>query len=213
VIRDPIQTDLSDQPIQAEAIERAQWVPADCFRIADLGEVFPRSAPLVLDLGCGDGSFLIELARRHPEQNFLGTERMAGRVEKVCKRIARHRLENARVLRLESHYVVRWLLPATCAETIYVLHPDPWPKRAHHERRLVQAPFMEAVLRVLRSGGELRVKTDDKPYFLWMEKVFAAWPQFERIEWEEPADWPKTDFERDYIAKGMPIYRARLRKL
>jgi tRNA (guanine-N7-)-methyltransferase len=195
------------------AAERAQWIPEDYFREARIDEIFPNpAAPLELDLGCGDGNFFAELAKRHPDHNFLATERLMGRVEKVAKQIARGGLKNARVLRLESHYVLRWLLPPRCASVIYVLHPDPWPKRVHHDRRLIQAEFMEAVHRVLIEGGEFLVKTDDKPYYQWMEKVFAASLGFERIKWNEPEDWPKTDFERDFVAKGLPIYSARLRK-
>lgn len=195
------------------AVERTQWIPEDYFREARIEEIFENpGSPLELDLGCGDGSFLVELAKRHPDRNFLATERLMGRVEKVAKKIARAGLNNARVLRLESHYVLRWLLPPGCASVIYVLHPDPWPKRIHHDRRLIQAEFMEAVHRVLADGGELRVKTDDKPYYQWMEKVFATCPQFERLDWIEPEDWPKTDFELDFVAKGLPIYSARLRK-
>jgi tRNA (guanine-N7-)-methyltransferase len=201
----------SDQAF-LDAVARAEWVPVDYFKEANPDEVFGRLAPLELDLGCGDGSFLIEMARRHPERNFVGTERLNGRVEKVARKIARSGLQNVRVLRLESHYVVRWLLPAGSASTVYILHPDPWPKRNHHPRRLIQPEFMESLHRVLVSGGELRVKTDDKPYFQWMEKVFAGSTGFEQLEWEEPPDWPQTDFEREFIAKGLPIYRARLRK-
>ena len=196
-----------------DAVARAEWVPADYFKEANLDEVFGRPAPLELDLGCGDGSFLLALAGRHPDRNFLGTERLQGRVEKVARRIARSHLENVRVLRLESHYAVRWLLPAESASMVYVLHPDPWPKRNHHPRRLIQAEFMEALHRVLIPRGELLVKTDDKPYFQWMEKVFADISGFERFEWEDPPDWPQTDFEREFVAKGLPIYRARLRKV
>jgi tRNA (guanine-N7-)-methyltransferase len=196
-----------------DAVARAEWVPEDYFKEAKLEDIFGRPAPLDLDLGCGDGSFLIELARRHPERNVLGTERLLGRVEKVARKIARSHLQNVRILRLESHYVLRWLLPAESASSIYVLHPDPWPKRQHHPRRLFQKEFMEAVHRVLSPHGELRVKTDDKPYFLWIEKVIAGSPGFERLDWDEPADWPQTDFERDFIAKGLPIYCARVRKV
>lgn len=195
------------------SVEHAQWTPEDYFHEARIEEIFENpGAPLDLDLGCGDGSFLVELAKRHPDRNYLATERLMGRVEKVAKKIVRGGLKNARILRLESHYVLRWLLPPGCASIIYILHPDPWPKRIHHDRRLIQAEFMEAVHRVLVDGGELFVKTDDKPYYQWMEKVFAGCPQFERLEWVEPEDWPKTDFELDFVAKGLPIYSARLRK-
>ena len=203
----------NDDPAFLEAVARAEWAPTDYFKEATLADVFDCAAPLELDLGCGDGSFLLEMARQHPERNFLGTERLVGRVEKVARKIARSHLENARILRLESHYAVRWLLPAACASTVYVLHPDPWPKRDHHPRRLFQPDFMESLHRVLLPGGELKVKTDDKPYFLWMEKVFEGARGFQRQEWDEPPDWPQTDFERDFIAKGLPIYRARLVKV
>lgn len=196
-----------------EAAARVKWKPADYFRETPVSEFFERPAPLVLDLGCGDGGFLLAMARRHPEQNFLGTERLVSRVEKVARKIARAGLTNARVVELESHYTVRWLLPAQSAATVYVLHPDPWPKRHHHSRRLIQAEFLEAVHRVLVPGGELCVQTDDLPYFQWMEKAFAACPLFERVEWQVPPDWPRTDFEREFIEKGLPIYRARLRKV
>jgi len=203
----------SQDQAHLDAIARAEWVPADYFKEADPDAVLGRSAPLELDLGCGDGSFLLAMARRHPERNYVGTERLNGRVEKVSRKIARSGLENVRVLRLESHYAVRWLLPAGSASMVYVLHPDPWPKRNHHPRRLIQAEFMEALHRVLAPGGEVLVKTDDKPYFQWMEKVFAGSAGFEQLDWQEPADWPHTDFEREFIAKGLPIYRARLRKV
>lgn len=195
------------------AANRAEWKPDDYFRQVSLDEIFPKAAPLVLDLGCGDGSFLLEMARRHPEHNFLATERMLGRVEKVSRKIARSGFDNVRILRLESFYVLKWILPPGCASFIYVLHPDPWPKRQHHPRRLIQPEFMAAAHQALAAGGELRIKTDDKPYFQWMEKIFAQSAGFERLEWEEPSDWPQTDFERDFVAKGLPIYRARLRKV
>jgi tRNA (guanine-N7-)-methyltransferase len=191
----------------------ALWSPADFFREQPIEAIFPRRAPLVVDLGCGDGGFLVALAKRHPEWNFLGSERLLGRVEKVVRRIQRAGLANARLVRIESHYLVRWLLPAGSVAAAHVLHPDPWPKRHHHSRRLVQREFMEALHRVLEPRGEVYLKTDDKPYFQWMERVLAETPGFERIEWTEPEDWPRTDFEREFIAKGMPIYRARLRKV
>jgi tRNA (guanine-N7-)-methyltransferase len=191
-----------------------EWVPADYFHEARLADIFPSAAPLELDLGCGDGTFLVEMAQRHPERNYLGTERLLGRVEKVARKIARAGLANARVVRHESHYVIRSLLPRECASVVYVLHPDPWPKRHHHPRRIIQLGFMESVHRVLRKHGEVRIKTDDLPYFRWMEKVFAECAHlFERVEWEQPPDWPQTDFERECIAKGLPIYQAELKKV
>ncbi len=204
------QPDLT--PLSA-ATEHALWTPADHCRRVELADIFPKSAPFEIDLGCGDGSFLLAMAARFPERNFLGTERMLGRVEKVCRAIARTRLDNCRVLRLESFYSAKWLLPVGCASVVHIGFPDPWPKRHHHPRRLFQDDFMIALHQVLAPGAEVRIKTDDQPYFLWIEKVIGRAQGFERIEWPEERDYPKTDFERHFVDQGLPIYRARLRKV
>lgn len=203
----------ADHPAFLAAVSRAEFRPRDYFSEARVEEIFARRAPLDLDLGCGDGSFLLALAQRHPERNFLGTERQLGRVEKVARKIARAEVTNARVLRLENHYLAQHFLPPACIETCYILFPDPWPKRHHQGRRLIQEDFMAALRRVLTPGGELCVKTDDLPYFQWMEKVWARISGYERLEWDEEPDWPKTDFEQLFVARGLPIYRARLRKV
>jgi tRNA (guanine-N7-)-methyltransferase len=195
------------------AAERALWQPGDHVRRAELSEIFARPAPLEIDFGCGDGSFLLAMATRFPERNFFGTERMLGRVEKVSRAIARKGLENCRIIRLESNYVAKWLLPVGSAEVVHIGFPDPWPKRHHHERRLFQDEFMVSLHQVLAPGGEVRIKTDDRPYFLWIEKVIARAKGFERIEWPEEPDYPKTDFEQHFVDQGLPIYRARLRKV
>lgn len=195
------------------AADHALWQPADHVRRAQMSDIFTRPAPLEIDFGCGDGSFLLAMAARYPERNFLGTERMLGRVEKVSRAIARNGLTNCRVIRLESNYVAKWLLPFACAEFVHIGFPDPWPKRHHHSRRLFQDDFMESLHQVLAPGAEVRIKTDDQPYFQWIEKVIVRAKGFERIEWIEEADYPKTDFEQHFVDQGLPIYRARLRKI
>jgi tRNA (guanine-N7-)-methyltransferase len=195
------------------AAQRALWAPPDYFIRASLGDIFERSAPLEIDVGCGDGDFLIEMARRRPGHNFLGTERMLGRVEKVCRKAAHQRLENVRILRLESAWALQHLLPLESIAVAYVSFPDPWPKRAHQPRRLIQDEFMQIVHASLVPGGELRLKTDDLPYFQWMEKVIARSSGFERLDWPEEPDYPVTNFESRFLAQGLPIHRARLRKV
>ena len=195
------------------AADRALWQPADHVHRAQLSDIFKRPALLEIDFGCGDGSFLLAMAARFPERNFLGTERLLGRIEKVSRAIARNHLENCRILRLESNYAAQWLLPVGCASVVHVGFPDPWPKRHHHPRRLFQDEFMISLHQVLAIGGEIRIKTDDQPYFLWIEKVISRAKGFERIEWVEESDYPKTDFEQHFVAQGLPIYRARMRKL
>src|SRR5215831_20856573 len=100
----------------------------------DLVQLFGRNAPLHVDLGCGDGSFLCEMARQFPKKNFLGIERLTKRVVKVRRKA--EMIENVRVLRADTLFAVRYLLPEGSVETFYLLFPDPWPKRRHQLRRI-----------------------------------------------------------------------------
>ncbi len=199
-------------PLSAAAA-RVEFVPESFFKRLDLADLFTRPAPLEVDIGCGEGAFLFATAANHPERNFLGIERLVGRVSTVCRVSAHRRLENIRVMRVESAYVLTHLLPLASVSIAHVLFPDPWPKRYHHPRRLIQPEFMQSLHAVLEPGAELRVKTDDLPYFQWMEKIFTQSPGFERIDWPEDPEYPVTNFERRFLAKGLPIYRARLRKV
>ncbi len=116
-----------------------ELIPEDYFAPLDLGQVFPRPGPLEVDLGCGDGRFLVALAERFPERNFLGIEKLAGRVEAACRKGARRGLPNVRVLRIETSYAIQYLLPPASVEVVHLLFPDPWPKERHQRRRIVTA--------------------------------------------------------------------------
>ena len=205
-----ISTDSAELVDRGRAVE---FMPADYFARQQLADIFPRPGLFEIDFGSGEGAFIIAMAQRHPERNFLGVERLLGRVRKVCRAIARNGLENARIVRIETAYALRYLLPHGTVSIAHVGFPDPWPKRYHQRRRLIQDGFMEALHAILCEGGELRVKTDDEPYFQWMERVFDRAKGYERIDWPEDPEYPITDFERRFTAQGLPIYRARLRKV
>src|SRR5205814_6255495 len=110
-------------------------------------KIFGRRAPLHVDLGCGDGSFLCALAQRLPDKNFLGIERLLSRIRSTARKAAS--LDNVRLLQIESSYAVRYLLPAESVETFYLLFPDPWPKRRHHRRRIFSRYFLDSVAAAL----------------------------------------------------------------
>jgi len=190
-------------------ISPLEYVPGDYFRAMRMEEVFSREGPLEVDLGSGDGSYLVAMALRHPERNFLGTERLVGRVRNTCRKAARAGVTNVRLLRVESGYVVRHLLAPGTVGRFYVLFPDPWPKRRHWPRRLVQPEFLRAAAAALRPSGELCIKTDDAEYFEFIGKAAAGCELFAREPWEEVV--PLTDFERHYSAQGRRIYAVCLR--
>ncbi|WP_193213734.1 tRNA (guanosine(46)-N7)-methyltransferase TrmB [Luteolibacter marinus] len=193
--------------------EPHEFMPDDFFRRLEKDEIVRAGRPLEVDLGCGDGRFLLGMAGHHPERDFLGVERLLGRVRKVAKKIGKHGLTNARVLRLESRYTVEWLLPRASVSRLHLLCPDPWPKLRHHRRRLIQQDFLQAVWDTLEPGGEFLFKTDHPEYFEWAGEKIAAFGKFERLEWPEDAFfYPKTDFQLLWESQGKSLQQLRLRK-
>ena len=191
----------------------AQLIPPSYFEPLQIDLAFARPAPLEVDIGCGEGSFLVAMAARFPERNFLGIERLLGRIRKTCRRTAARNLENVRVLRLESSYTVQHLLPPGSVSVFHVMFPDPWPKRKHHRRRLIADPFLDTIHAALCEMGELRLTTDDADYFAHMKRVCLARTDFEPVPWPDDPAYPQTDFERGFRARGLPIHRLLLRKI
>ncbi len=194
------------------APEPGEFVPPDYFRRLAREDLVPGDQPLEVDLGCGDGSFLLAMASHYPDRQFLGVERLLGRVRKVCRLAGRERLRNVRVLRLEARYSVEWLLPKKAVTRLHLLFPDPWPKERHHKRRLVRQEFLRALEGVLVPGGEFLFKTDHAGYFEWAEAELAAYGRFERLDWPEDAFfYPQTDFERQWRDEGREVHALRVR--
>jgi tRNA (guanine-N7-)-methyltransferase len=193
--------------------ESSEFMPDDFFKVVPKAEIFANARPLEVDLGCGDGKFLLEMAEHHPDRNFLGVERLLGRVRKVCKKATKRDLQNLKVLRLESRYVVEWLLAPASVSRLHLLCPDPWPKARHHRRRLIQKDFLNAVVRVLEPSGEFLFKTDHDEYFEWAEEIAAAFAGLERLDWPDDAFfYPKTDFQIQWESEGKRLQGIRLRK-
>jgi len=175
----------------------------------DWRAIFGNDRPVELDLGAGDGGFALAYAQQHPEVNLLAVERLLGRVRKIEKRAARAGLDNLRVLRLEFGYTVRYLLPPGSVSVAHILFPDPWPKRRHWDRRLVQPDFVRDLAKALRPGGEFRFTTDHADYFESAQQAVSEANVVARApEWDWSLD-PKTDFQKGFEAEGRATYRAR----
>ncbi len=178
----------------------------------DLMHLFGRRAPLQVDLGCGDGSFLRDLAHQFPNKNFLAVERLTKRVEKVRRKA--QSIDNLRVLATDSLFAVRHLLPENSVEAFYLLFPDPWPKRRHQQRRVFTHDFLDALAAALEPNGTLRVATDQIDYFRHIESLTNAHARFEAIVGtQDGAILPSTKFEREFRKQEVPIYRLTLRKI
>jgi tRNA (guanine-N7-)-methyltransferase len=173
-----------------------------------LKELFSSPQPLEVELGCGDASFLVEWAQRHPEKNFIGVERLLGRISKLDRKGRRAGLKNLRGVRIESSYFLQYLLPAHSASAIHIYFPDPWPKKKHHKNRLIRPGFPPIVQTALAPGGIVFLRTDDAPYFAQMTEVFSAAKQFKKIETPSGLAESHTDFEKGFHARGIQTLRT-----
>ena len=185
-------------------------VPANYFAPLDLEAIYGRSAPIEVDLGCGDGSFLVEMAATNPDRDFLGIERLFQRVRKAYRKITARELTNARVLRIETSYAVRQMLPANSVALFHLMFPDPWPKRRHWRRRVVTEEFLTSIHRALAPRGLLRIATDQIGYFREIERLIGQSKQFVLSSEPEPSRPPSTFEER---FSEYEIYRLVLRKV
>ena len=174
----------------------------------DLAKLFPKTQPLEVELGCGDASFLAEYARRNPEKNFIGVERLLGRIRKLDRKGRRAALTNLRGVRIESSYFLQHLLPPHSASALHVYFPDPWPKKRHRKHRFINERFPEIARTALTPGGVVYLRTDDEDYFSQMAEVFHANAEFKKMETPvELAELP-TDFEQEFRERGIQTLRA-----
>ena len=170
--------------------------------------MFPQAQPLEVELGSGDGSFLADYAKLHPDRNFIGVERLLGRLRKLDRKALRAGLTNLRGLRIESAYFLEYLLPPRSASALHIYFPDPWPKRKHRKNRLINERFTQIAAQALVPGGFVYLRTDDADYFNQMVTSFATNSSFRLVE--TPADLAAvvTDFERNFLARGVATLRA-----
>ena len=189
-----------------------ELVPTNYFVPLDLSSVFVRPAPLEVDLGCGDGSFLAGMAGENPDRNFLGIERRAGRVRSACRKIENRGLTNARVLAAEISYTVSRMLPASSVAAFHLMFPDPWPKRRHASRRLVTEGFLAAIHQALVPGGGFHIATDHVPYFEEICGHALVRAGFTEIS-PDRGTALVSKFEKIFSRHEVKIHRLSLRKI
>jgi tRNA (guanine-N7-)-methyltransferase len=177
----------------------------------ELARLFPTGQPLEVELGSGDGSFLAEYARRHPACNFIGVERLLGRIRKLERKGRRAGLTNLRGVRIECSYFLEYLLPPGSAAALHIYFPDPWPKRKHRRYRLINERFPALAKQALAPGGMVYLRTDDEDYFQQMVTVFQASKEFCKAETSDELAALLTDFEKDFQARGVGTLRAAYR--
>ena len=144
----------------------------------DLDRVFGRAAPRVLEVGFGNGDTLVELAAGSPERDFIGAEVHPPGVGHCLLAVETRGLANVRVIAHDAVEVLAHQIAPASLDEVLLYFPDPWPKKRHHKRRIVQPDFVSLVASRLKAGGRFKLATDWKPYAVWMQEVLAASPDF-----------------------------------
>lgn len=162
----------------------------------DLDAVFGRAATRTLEIGFGNGDALLALAAARPDQDFIGVEVHRPGVGSLLRRAAQEGIGNLRVSMHDAVEVLDRQIPDASLAAVHLFFPDPWPKKRHHKRRIVQPEFVALVAAKLADGGTLHMATDWAPYAEWMQEVMAASGDFTGGVAERPDTRPHTRFER-----------------
>lgn len=174
--------------------------------------LFGNHNPLEIDAGSGKGRFLLARAQNNPAVNFIGIERQNNRVQKVARKAARANLQNVRLVKAEITFILENLIPDDAIQTLYVFYPDPWPKRRHHNRRLMRPAFLDLACRKLQHGGKLHFATDNVDYAAVAKQHLEHHHTLQPCPPFQPTLTEKTDFELIFEAHGLYANRFSVQK-
>lgn len=186
-------------------------------RSLDLDVVFGRQAPRTVEIGFGNGDNLAAVAAAHPERDYLGIEVHRAGVGRLLLQVEKLGLDNVRVSCHDAVEVLERQIPPAALDEVLILFPDPWHKKRHHKRRLIQPPFVALLASRLRTGGILRLATDWQPYAEQMLEVLASAPQLENLATDggfvpRPEERIPTRFERRGERLGHQVWDLAFRK-
>lgn len=175
----------------------------------DFSAIFGRDAPVWLEIGFGNGDALRHMAARHPEVGFVGIEVHRPGVGHLLRAIDEEGLTNVRVIRADATEVLRERIGDGALDRVLIFFPDPWPKKRHHKRRLIQPAFVRELARILRPGGVLHLATDWADYAEHMREALATDADFTLADagaTERPECRPHTRFEQRGVRKGHEVH-------
>jgi tRNA (guanine-N7-)-methyltransferase len=191
--------------------------PPGIGQVLDVVGLFDPAGPVEMEIGCGKGGFLLRQARAHPERNYFGVEWANEIYRYAADRFRRWGLTNVRLMRADARHLMIHQFPVDVLSALHVYHPDPWPKRRHHKRRLFTPPFVEAAVRALRPGARWAVQSDHAEYFDVVRGLLRDHPMLEPIDFDDAEfgtvdERTETNYEVKYLREGRPIYRLAVRK-
>ena len=174
-------------------------------QILDIPAIFPTSQKVVMEIGFGMGEATALIARDFPETGFFAVDVHRPGVGKLFSLIQEHQLKNLRVIQGDAHLVMHDMFADSSLDGVHLFFPDPWPKKRHNKRRIVNENFLQQVASKLKPGGFIHLATDWVPYAEWIDEVFAASTLFTGGRVARP-DWrPLTRFEGQGITKDHQV--------
>lgn len=177
-------------------------------QLLDYSAVFGNDNPVYIEIGSGKGEFISQYPLLHPDKNFLGFEVRRKRINNILKKIDPQQHPNVRLIEVLVDEKISLILPAASIDGCYIQHPDPWPKRRHHKRRLFQAEFLKALASILKPGAFVQIATDHEEYAQWIIREFAGCDLFASVQEDPISDEPHlsvhvvTFFEREQRRLG-----------
>ena len=184
--------------------------------LLDLDRAFGRAAPKILEIGFGMGETTARVAEQHPERDYLGIEVHGPGVGSLLKRVEALGLTNVRVIQHDAAEVIENMIPPSSFDGVHVYFPDPWPKKRHHKRRLLQPPFVALLASRMKAGAYLHVATDWEDYARQILDVLSAEPLLAKTcEGFAPRpDWrPQTKFESRGLRLGHRVWDVVFRRI
>ena len=176
-------------------------------QILDINKLFVKRQPTILDIGFGNGESLLSLAQQHPGINFLGVEVYRPGIGNLLKNAFQAKLENIRVVNADVVELLRNNFAAGCFSAVLIWFPDPWPKKRHHKRRLIQVNFLQLLAEKLTAKGELNIATDWQPYAEHIQAVIQQSNLFKKAQISNFIQQrPQTKFERRGKKLGYSVF-------
>lgn len=171
----------------------------------DFSQIFPKSQKVIMEIGFGMGEATAIIAKNHPNNGYIAVDVHPPGIGKLLARIVENDLTNLKVIEEDVHVVLQHMIPNDVLDGIHLFFPDPWPKKKHNKRRIVNASFLALIYPKLKKGGFIHIATDWVPYAESIQEVFAASDLFTGGVIEKPEWRPVTRFEGQGIDKDHAV--------
>jgi tRNA (guanine-N7-)-methyltransferase len=174
-------------------------------KLLDIAAIFPYTRQVIAEIGFGMGEATALIGQSNPDTGYLAIEVHKPGIGKLMARIEELSLSNIRIIEGDAHPILKTMIPDRSLDGVHLFFPDPWPKKRHHKRRIINSDFLALIHPKIKDGGFFHIATDWVPYAEHIAEVFAASPLFTGGEVERPVWRPVTRFEGQGITKDHQV--------